>query len=140
MDELVVADPWDITTDLGPVITPAAAADITAHIEQARAQGRLLHQLPLRTARGYVAPALIRVSGIEAVGREVFGPVLHVATFKAKDLDAVIAAVNGTRLTPLACTRASTIGRKRSQTLFARVIFTPTAIKSARLLAASPSG
>lgn len=32
--------------------------------------------------------------GIEDLEREVFGPVLHVAGFKAEDLDKVVGAIN----------------------------------------------
>jgi RHH-type proline utilization regulon transcriptional repressor/proline dehydrogenase/delta 1-pyrroline-5-carboxylate dehydrogenase len=44
----------------------------------------------------FVPPALIAVPGIAALEREVFGPVLHVATFRARDLDAVIDEINAT--------------------------------------------
>ncbi|MGT2465750.1 aldehyde dehydrogenase family protein [Mesorhizobium atlanticum] len=37
---------------------------------------------------------MFRVKGIEEMEREVFGPVLHVATFDADEIDAVIAAIN----------------------------------------------
>jgi RHH-type proline utilization regulon transcriptional repressor/proline dehydrogenase/delta 1-pyrroline-5-carboxylate dehydrogenase len=36
------------------------------------------------------------VSGIRAMPREIFGPVLHIATFRASEIDAVIDAVNAT--------------------------------------------
>ena len=39
---------------------------------------------------------MIAVPGIAAMAREIFGPVLHVATFKARDLAAVIDAINAT--------------------------------------------
>lgn len=39
---------------------------------------------------------VIRVSGIAQMQREIFGPILHVVTFKASQIDAVIAAVNAT--------------------------------------------
>jgi RHH-type proline utilization regulon transcriptional repressor/proline dehydrogenase/delta 1-pyrroline-5-carboxylate dehydrogenase len=41
-----------------------------------------------------VAPTLIRVGGIDDLEREVFGPVLHVATYRAEALDKVIDAIN----------------------------------------------
>ncbi len=44
----------------------------------------------------FVAPALIEVAGIGDLTREVFGPVLHLASFAAEDLDRVIADVNAT--------------------------------------------
>ncbi len=42
----------------------------------------------------FVAPTVIRLPGIEALEREIFGPVLHVATFKAEALDRVVDAIN----------------------------------------------
>ena len=39
-------------------------------------------------------PTVLRVDGIEALGEEIFGPVLHVATFDADRIDAVVDAVN----------------------------------------------
>nr|MCU0856351.1 aldehyde dehydrogenase family protein [Paracoccaceae bacterium] len=44
----------------------------------------------------FLGPAILRVNGIADLGREVFGPVLHVATFRAADLDRVIDAINAT--------------------------------------------
>jgi RHH-type proline utilization regulon transcriptional repressor/proline dehydrogenase/delta 1-pyrroline-5-carboxylate dehydrogenase len=41
-----------------------------------------------------VGPAVIEVNGIEDLEKEVFGPVLHVAKFKARDFDKVLDAVN----------------------------------------------
>ena len=42
----------------------------------------------------FVPPTVLRVDGIEALGEEIFGPVLHVATFDADRIDAVVDAVN----------------------------------------------
>ncbi len=95
MDELAIGDPWDPATDVGPVITAAARADILAHVETARAEGRLLHQCTAPTTGHFVAPTLIELpGGIADLEREVFGPVLHVARFAAGDLEKVVAAIN----------------------------------------------
>jgi RHH-type proline utilization regulon transcriptional repressor/proline dehydrogenase/delta 1-pyrroline-5-carboxylate dehydrogenase len=96
MDELAMGDPWDIATDIGPVITPDAQADIAGYVERAAAEGRLVHRLQAPAGGSFVAPALIALRGIADLEREVFGPVLHLATFKARDLDRVIEAVNAT--------------------------------------------
>lgn len=96
MDALSVGTPWQLATDIGPVIDPAARAEIDAHIATARAEGRLLHQLETPTHGYFVAPTLIRVDGIKDIEREVFGPVLHIATYKAAELDAVVDAINDT--------------------------------------------
>jgi RHH-type proline utilization regulon transcriptional repressor/proline dehydrogenase/delta 1-pyrroline-5-carboxylate dehydrogenase len=96
MDELSLGNPWDIATDIGPVITDAARAGIDAHVAQAKAEGRLIRQLAVPGTGHFVGPAVIRVSGIADIKREVFGPVLHVATFAAAELDRVVDAINAT--------------------------------------------
>jgi RHH-type proline utilization regulon transcriptional repressor/proline dehydrogenase/delta 1-pyrroline-5-carboxylate dehydrogenase len=96
MDDLALGDPWDLATDVGPVIDAAARAGIDAHIAQARAEGRLLKALPAPATGTFVGPVVIRVPGIAAMPHEIFGPVLHVVTFRAVDLDRVISAVNAT--------------------------------------------
>lgn len=98
MDELSIADPWDLSTDIGPLIDAEAAADVRAYIDAARAEGRVLKALDpgphLPEAAHFVAPVVIAVPGIEALPREVFGPVLHLATFPAGGLERVLEAVN----------------------------------------------
>lgn len=42
----------------------------------------------------FVSPAVLKVSGIEDMEEEIFGPVLHVATFEAKEIDKVVDDVN----------------------------------------------
>jgi RHH-type transcriptional regulator, proline utilization regulon repressor / proline dehydrogenase / delta 1-pyrroline-5-carboxylate dehydrogenase len=96
MNELELGDPWDLATDIGPVITAAARDEIVGYVDTAEAEGRLIHRLTVPGAGTFVAPALIAVGGIGDLQREVFGPVLHLATFKARDLDRVIADVNAT--------------------------------------------
>ncbi|MEM8690767.1 MAG: bifunctional proline dehydrogenase/L-glutamate gamma-semialdehyde dehydrogenase PutA [Pseudomonadota bacterium] len=96
MDALHLGDPWQLSTDVGPVIDEAARRTISDHINQARADGRLLHELPCPTDGTFVPPALIKVKGIADLEQEVFGPVLHVATFKSEDLDRVIDDINAT--------------------------------------------
>ena len=96
MNELVVGNPWHLATDVGPVIDATAKAGIVAHIEAARSEGRILHELAAPAAGTFVAPTVIRINGIADLEREIFGPVLHVATFKATEIDAVINAINAT--------------------------------------------
>lgn len=96
MDELSLGDPWHLATDIGPVIDAPAAATIAAHIAQARAEGRILHELSTPQDGHFIPPTVIRVAGIAALEREIFGPVLHVATFRAQDLDRVIDDINAT--------------------------------------------
>ncbi len=96
MDALVPGQPWKLSTDLGPVIDAEAHDGIKAHVDSARARGDLLHEIPVPASGHFIAPAMIRVSGIAALKREIFGPVLHVATFRADELDKVIDNINAT--------------------------------------------
>ncbi|WP_204113606.1 bifunctional proline dehydrogenase/L-glutamate gamma-semialdehyde dehydrogenase PutA [Shimia biformata] len=96
MKEFAVGDPWHLATDCGPVIDEEARQGIAAHIAQAEIDGRVLFQLPTPQTGTFIAPTLIRIDGIADLEREIFGPVLHVATFKAGELDAVIDAINAT--------------------------------------------
>ena len=94
MDDLAPGDPWDLATDTGPVIDAKAQADIRAYIEAARAEGRVLKEGHVAPGGHFIAPTVIRVGGIADMPSEVFGPVLHVATWRAGELNAVVDAVN----------------------------------------------
>ena len=96
MNELSVGDPWLLKTDVGPVIDAPAHKTIADHIAKAKADGRIIHQIGTPTNGHFIAPVAIRVNGISDLEREVFGPVLHIATFKAHQLDQVIADINAT--------------------------------------------
>ena len=41
-------------------------------------------------------PTLIEIKSIKDLGREVFGPVLHVLRYKRDDLESLIRDINGT--------------------------------------------
>jgi len=96
MQALSMGDPWHLSTDIGPVIDAAAQAGIRAHIEVARKEGRLIAELPTPDHGTYIAPTILRVDSIADLGREIFGPVLHIATFRSGQLDRVIDAINAT--------------------------------------------
>ncbi|WP_019612565.1 bifunctional proline dehydrogenase/L-glutamate gamma-semialdehyde dehydrogenase PutA [Thioalkalivibrio sp. AKL7] len=94
MDALTIGDPWQLATDVSPVIDAEAQADIRDYLKAQAEQGRLVKSLPVPEAGRFVAPSIVQLPGIEALEREVFGPVLHVARFRARDLDAVVDAIH----------------------------------------------
>ena len=94
MDELSLGDPWQLSTDCGPVIDRAARDSIRAHIDACGP--RVITALPVPDTGTYIAPTLIAVDSIADLTHEVFGPVLHVARFSAADLHGVIADINAT--------------------------------------------
>ncbi|MFT6657546.1 bifunctional proline dehydrogenase/L-glutamate gamma-semialdehyde dehydrogenase PutA [Maritalea sp.] len=94
METLKMGDPWDDATDVGPVIDAEAQSEILAYCAAQEKQGRLLRKLDAPQKGYFVPPHIFKVDGIKDLEREVFGPILHVATFKARDLDQVIADIN----------------------------------------------
>ncbi|NVK33950.1 MAG: bifunctional proline dehydrogenase/L-glutamate gamma-semialdehyde dehydrogenase PutA, partial [Rhodobacteraceae bacterium] len=96
MLELSLGDPWDDSTDCGPVIDQQAFDVISEHINTAQSEDRVLYQL-VRPANGhFIPPTMIRIDSIQDLKKEIFGPVLHVATFKSNELDKVISDINAT--------------------------------------------
>ncbi len=96
MAALRLGDPWQLSTDCGPVIDDDALATIRVHVDTARREGRVLKELQTPPKGTFIPPTLIEIAGISALEREVFGPVLHVSRFRADDLDRVIADINAT--------------------------------------------
>ncbi|MFM2391340.1 MAG: hypothetical protein RLZZ437_2895, partial [Pseudomonadota bacterium] len=96
MDELTLGNPWDLATDIGPVIDGQAKAGIADYIAAARAEGRVIKAMAAPGAGHFIGPTVLRVGGISDMPREIFGPVLHIARFAARDLGSVIDAINAT--------------------------------------------
>ncbi len=94
MDELNVGDPWQLTTDVGPIINESAQHGILKHISAARQSGNVLKELPMPDSGLHVAPTVIGVSGMKDMQDEIFGPVLHLATFKSDELNNIIDDIN----------------------------------------------
>ncbi len=98
MDELVIGDPRELATDIGPVIDRLAKADIEAHCRAMEEKGRLIKKLPVPGGVAenghFIAPAAYRLEGMDELKREIFGPVLHLVTFEAQDLGAVVESIN----------------------------------------------
>jgi RHH-type proline utilization regulon transcriptional repressor/proline dehydrogenase/delta 1-pyrroline-5-carboxylate dehydrogenase len=97
MDELAIGDPAIEATDIGPVIDIAARDALEDHVAAMAAAGLLRHRCVLPEACGhgsFVAPTLIVLDRIDRLTHEVFGPILHVITWRAGELDALVDAVN----------------------------------------------
>src|SRR5690606_5037144 len=92
MDELSLGDPWDLATDIGPIIDAPAREKIENYIKVNAA--KVVHSLKAPARGHFIAPTVLKVNGVDDIPEEIFGPVLHVATFKADELDKVIAAIN----------------------------------------------
>jgi len=96
-EELVVGDPLDPATDVGPLIDPAATERVSRWVQEAQEAGARLVTGGGRRGPCLAPALLIDVPAEVAVWRrEVFGPVLAVRAFTS--LDIAIAEANDTNL------------------------------------------
>jgi RHH-type proline utilization regulon transcriptional repressor/proline dehydrogenase/delta 1-pyrroline-5-carboxylate dehydrogenase len=99
---LIIGDPVNPGTDIGPVIDADAAAKIRGFIDRARASGLSCESVPLPpgiesvTGRSYVAPHIFWPvpPDHELATEEVFGPVL--AVMHARTFDEALRLANAT--------------------------------------------
>lgn len=92
MDALVLGDTADARTDVGPVIDEAARDKLMAYRDSVKSQW--VHTVTAPTTGLFVPPTLIRLSRIEDLKQEWFGPILHVVTWKAGELEDVVSRIN----------------------------------------------
>ena len=92
---LTVGDPDDPSTDVGPVIDLAAADGIQDYLTRIESEGAVcLAQTPAPKQARFVAPQLWRLPNNALPDQEVFGPILHVVTYKTGEMDQLIEQIN----------------------------------------------
>jgi RHH-type proline utilization regulon transcriptional repressor/proline dehydrogenase/delta 1-pyrroline-5-carboxylate dehydrogenase len=100
MEHLVVGDPVNISSDIGPVIDDEALQILKDHVKKLDKIGQFIAQAPLSKEienQGYFfSPVIYEIEDISLLEREVFGPILHLVRYKADDLDKVISKINQT--------------------------------------------
>ena len=98
MGELHVGDPARRDTDVGPVIDADARDGLLKHIREMKQAGRLIAETPVPESLNghFVVPVAFRLDSINELSEEHFGPVLHVVTWRARDLDKIIDDINAT--------------------------------------------
>jgi len=95
MSELEVGDPAFPTTDLGPVIDRDALSKLQAHLKIPVIASGLAYQGNCSDAAGYfMAPALVEITSLDCLQREVFGPVLHVMRYQPAQLSSLLAEMS----------------------------------------------
>ncbi|MDM1335517.1 trifunctional transcriptional regulator/proline dehydrogenase/L-glutamate gamma-semialdehyde dehydrogenase [Acinetobacter pseudolwoffii] len=100
MQQLRVGNPVLLKTDIGPVIDAEAQQNIQKHIQQMRSKGHKVHQLMFNqdqtelTQGTFIPPTLIELPNLNDLEREVFGPVLHLISYKYGELEQLLEQIN----------------------------------------------
>ena len=124
MDDLVIGDPCDLKTDVGPVITPAAADGLRQHVVRMRKEARIVKACSLGEAHAngsFFAPHLIELKSAAQLTREEFGPILHVVRYRSADIVEVLQAIRASHY-------GLTLGVQTRLESFWREVFEHTAI------------
>src|SRR5436305_997578 len=97
---LVVGDPREIATHVGPVIDAGAKHKLDNWIEAHKARVVFRHD-GAPSAGTFMAPTIIALDRARDLREEVFGPILHVVRWRAGELDQLLddIAANGYGLT-----------------------------------------
>ena len=98
MDELKIGDPFDLATDVGPIIDDEARNNLQAHAKRMTKEGTLLRKLdldPSLDSGTFFPPHVFAIESMSVLTREVFGPIVHVVRFEGDRLDSVCDAING---------------------------------------------
>ncbi len=96
MDEIAVGDPARLSPDVGPVIDDEALQMLENYRAAVVKKARWSHRAPAPTGTHgrFFAPLAVEVDSLGALEREVFGPIVHLVRYRARDLDSVVAAIN----------------------------------------------
>jgi RHH-type proline utilization regulon transcriptional repressor/proline dehydrogenase/delta 1-pyrroline-5-carboxylate dehydrogenase len=124
MDELLIGDPSDLQTDVGPVINAAARDGLAQHVERMRKEARIVKACKLGEAHihgSFFAPHLIELDNAAQLTREEFGPILHVVRYRSSEIDKVLQAIRDSQY-------GLTLGVQTRLESFWREVFEDTAI------------
>ena len=86
---IIVGDPTDASTHIGPLCTASQITKIVATLQMAKAQGARIHfgGAPLNQAGNFMAPTLVECENhdIETLKVELFGPIMSLVPFDTED-------------------------------------------------------
>ncbi len=78
---LVVGDPRDEATDVGPIIDKEVLNRLNEYVEGVREDVLYQYELDPSLQATHCPPTIVQVSSVEDVQEEIFGPVLHVCSY-----------------------------------------------------------
>jgi RHH-type proline utilization regulon transcriptional repressor/proline dehydrogenase/delta 1-pyrroline-5-carboxylate dehydrogenase len=96
--ELVVGDPRDPATQVGPVIDTEAHGKLMDWLIKMEQRGAVRFRWDRNRALpagNFVPPSIVELNSAKDLTEEVFGPILHVVRWRARDLDRLIGEIGG---------------------------------------------
>jgi RHH-type proline utilization regulon transcriptional repressor/proline dehydrogenase/delta 1-pyrroline-5-carboxylate dehydrogenase len=99
MQELQLGWPGRLDTDIGPVIDAGQLQLLEEHAGRMDREARLLATVPTPSGLPdgfWFAPRAYEIDSLDRLSGEVFGPVLHVLRYRARELDGLLDAINDT--------------------------------------------
>jgi RHH-type proline utilization regulon transcriptional repressor/proline dehydrogenase/delta 1-pyrroline-5-carboxylate dehydrogenase len=96
---LIVGQPGVLSTDVGPVISEPALERLRKHAARMERNALLLYACPLDATHSsghFFPPHLFELRSLDQLKTEEFGPILHVARYKAEQLPQVIESIRRT--------------------------------------------
>jgi RHH-type transcriptional regulator, proline utilization regulon repressor / proline dehydrogenase / delta 1-pyrroline-5-carboxylate dehydrogenase len=124
MDELLIGDPSDLQTDVGPVINAAARDGLAQHAARMKSEARIVKACELNDTHShgsFFAPHLIELKSASQLTREEFGPILHVVRYRSRDIQQVLGAIRDSHY-------GLTLGVQTRLESFWRQVFADTSI------------
>src|SRR5258708_24481040 len=89
--ELKVGGPVEPDTDIGPIIDAPAQAALAAHVAKLRKTAKLIGEAQAPSVSGnFIVPIAFQLRLEDLPRIEVFGPVLHVCTYRREELPKVL--------------------------------------------------
>jgi RHH-type proline utilization regulon transcriptional repressor/proline dehydrogenase/delta 1-pyrroline-5-carboxylate dehydrogenase len=92
MDVLVIGDPANPSTDVGPIIDAEARKLLDDHFVKMTSAGFATHQRDigaLREKGTFFGPSIVELPSLSQIDKEVFGPILHVVRYDPDDIEKV---------------------------------------------------
>lgn len=91
MAELRVGNPAALSSDIGPIIDNGARSILEDHKKALGVFGKPVFEVPIDLGLveqgSYFAPCVYEILSISDLKKEIFGPVLHIVTYKLQHLD-----------------------------------------------------
>jgi RHH-type proline utilization regulon transcriptional repressor/proline dehydrogenase/delta 1-pyrroline-5-carboxylate dehydrogenase len=117
LDALVIGDPADPASDVGPVIDAEAHEALEAHVKRLKREATILHAKDvgaLAMHGSFFGPIIALVPEPDWLEREVFGPILHIYRYKQSEFESVARrfAASGYGLTLGVHSRVEGFGRR----------------------------